>query len=146
MKLLIKEKGKLRLNKFTQWIIYMFFYTLVLILVSCLFKSMYIDNEHYYLYSFLIVFVVYILNETVKPVLVKLTIPITGLTLGLFYPFINLFILKLADWILGSHFDLLDIWVALLISVLLSVSNFIVEGLIIKPLIDTLKSRGEKHA
>ena len=146
MKLLIKEKGKLRLNKFTQWIIYMFFYTLVLILVSCLFKSMYIDNEHYYIYSFLIVFVVYILNETVKPVLVKLTIPITGLTLGLFYPFINLFILKLADWILGSHFDLLDIWVALLISVLLSVSNFIVEGLIIKPLIDTLKSRGEKHA
>ena len=146
MKLLIKEKGKLRLNKFTQWIIYMFFYTLVLILVSCLFKSMYIDNEHYYIYSFLIVFVVYILNETVKPVLVKLTIPITGLTLGLFYPFINLFILKLADWILGSHFDLLDIWVALFISVLLSVSNFIVEGLIIKPLINSLKERGEKHA
>ena len=146
MKLLIKEKGKLRLNKLTQWVIYMFFYTLVLILVSCLFKSMYIDNEHYYIYSFLIVFVVYILNETVKPVLVKLTIPITGLTLGLFYPFINLFILKLADWILGSHFDLLDIWVALLISVLLSVSNFIVEGLIIKPLINSLKERGEKHA
>ena len=146
MKLLIKEKGKLRLNKLTQWVIYMFFYTLVLILVSCLFKSMYIDNEHYYIYSFLIVFVVYILNETVKPVLVKLTIPITGLTLGLFYPFINLFILKLADWILGSHFDLLDIWVALFISVLLSVSNFIVEGLIIKPLINSLKERGEKHA
>lgn len=145
MKLLINEKGKVRLNNIIDWIIYMFFYTLVLILVSCLFKSMYIDNEHYYIYSFLIVFVVYILNKTVKPILVKFTIPITGITLGLFYPFINLFILKLADWILGSHFDLLNIWIALLISVLLSVSNFIVEGLIIKPLIDTLKSRGDSN-
>ena len=31
-------------------------------------------------------------KQTIKPFLVWLTIPITGLTMGLFYPFINLII------------------------------------------------------
>ena len=31
---------------------------------------------------------IYILNKTVKPILFKLTLPITGITLGLFY-FVN---------------------------------------------------------
>lgn len=144
MRLIIKEKGKLRLNKLIDWIIYMFCYTVVLILVSHLFKSMYIDPNHYYIYSFLIVFIVYILNKTIKPILVRLTIPITGLTLGLFYPFINLFILKLADWILGKHFNLENIWIALIISILLSISNFIVDDLIVKPILRTFKKEGEK--
>ncbi len=143
MKLIIIEKGKYRLNRFIEWLIYMFFYTLIMIFISKLFKTMYINPNHYYTYSFLIVLVVYILNKTVKPVLVKLTIPITGLTLGLFYPFINLFILKIADWVLGKYFNLENIWIALFISILLSVINFIVEGFIIKPIIKFLKKEGD---
>ncbi len=143
MKLIIIEKGKARLNRLLDWIIYMFFYTIVMIGVSHLFKTMYIDPTHYYIYSFLIVLVVYILNKTIKPVLVKLTIPITGLTLGLFYPFINLFILKIADWILGKHFNLENIWIALIISIILSVMNFLVEGLIIRPIINSFKKEGD---
>lgn len=143
MDLIIKEKGKMRINKFLDWLIYIFFYTLTLILVSKIFKSMYIEKEHFFLYSFLIVVIVYILNKTIKPILVRLTIPITGLTLGLFYPFINLFILKLTDWILGSHFDLENFWIALIISILLSTCNFLVEGLIIKPIIKVFKKEGD---
>ncbi len=143
MKLVIKEKGKVRLNKLLDWLIYLFFYTLVLILVSSFFDSMYIDNNHYYFYSFLIVVIVYILNKTIKPILVKLTIPITGITLGLFYPFINLFILKLADWILGKYFNLENFFIALIISVLISISNFLVEGIIIKPILKRFKKDGE---
>lgn len=143
MNLIIKEKGKMRINKFLDWILYIFFYTLTLIIVSLNFKSMYIEKEHFYLYSFLIVLVVYVLNKTIKPILVRLTIPITGLTLGLFYPFINLFILKLADWILGSHFNLENIWIALIISILLSICNIIVERIIIKPIIRKFKKEGE---
>ena len=86
MRLIIKEKGKIRLNKFLDWLIYMFFYTLILIIVSKIFDSMYIDTKHYYIYCMLITLIVYILNKTIKPVLVKLTIPITGITLGGFYP------------------------------------------------------------
>lgn len=143
MDLIIKEKGKIRINKLLDWMLYIFFYTLTLIIVSLNFKSMYIEKEHFYLYSFLIVLIVYVLNKTVKPILVRLTIPITGLTLGLFYPFINLFILKLADWILGSHFNLKNIWIALIISILLSICNIVVEQIIIKPIIRKFKKEGE---
>lgn len=127
MHLIIKEKNVVRLNKFIEWLIYMIGYTIVFMLVSKLFKTMHVDPNHFYLYSILIVLIIYILNRTIKPVLVTLTIPITGLTLGLFYPFINLFILKLTDWILGAHFELDNFLIALLVAILLSVMNFIVE-------------------
>ena len=74
--------------------------------------------------------------------LVRLTIPVTALTLGLFYPFINLFILKLADWILGKYFNLLDFWVALAISILISVVNVLIEEFVIKPIIRKVKRHG----
>lgn len=143
MNLIVKEKGKIHLNKLLDWLLYLFFYTITLIIVSLIFKSMYIDKNHFYIYSFLIVLIVYILNKTIKPILVRLTIPITGLTLGLFYPFINLFILKLADWILGKHFNLENFFIALIISILLSICNFLVEGLIIKPIIRKFSKEGE---
>ena len=70
-------------------------------------------------------------------------IPITGITLGLFYPFINLFILKLVDWILGSHFQLENIWIALLVAILLSIINFVMEELVIKPIIKRVNKNGK---
>ena len=94
MHLITKSKEEVHLNKIIEWIIYLLGYTLVFILVSKMFKTIYVNEKHYYLYSTLIVFIIRLLNQTVKPLLVTLTIPITGLTLGLFYPCINLFILK----------------------------------------------------
>ena len=105
-------------------------YVLVFIGVTSFFKSIYIDSDHLIIWSSIIVLVIYILNKTVKPILVTLTIPITGLTLGLFYPFINLFILKLVDWILGKHFQLYNIWIALLVAILLSIINLIMDSII----------------
>ncbi len=142
MHLIIKEKDVIRLNKFIEWLLYMAGYTLVFILISKLFTSMQVDSNHFYLYSMLIVLIIYILNQTVKPILVTLTIPITGITLGLFYPFINLFILKLTDWILGKHFDLHNFMIALLIAILLSIMNVMVEG-IIKKIIKKVKKYGQ---
>ena len=43
--------------------------------------------------------IISILNITIKPVLFVLTLPITTLTLGIFYPFINVIILKIAVYI-----------------------------------------------
>ena len=143
MKLIIKGKNSERLNHLLDWLIYMAGYTLVFILVTNMFKSIYIDIEHSFIYSILIVLILYVLNKTIKPVLVTLTIPITGITLGLFYPFINLFILKLVDWILRSHFELENIWIALLVAILLSIMNFIMEELIIKPIIKRVKKNGK---
>lgn len=141
MRLIIKEKDVFRLNKFIEWLIYMFGYILVFILVSKVFKSIHVDEKHYYLYSTLIVFVIYILNQTIKPILVTITIPITGLTLGLFYPCINLFILKLADWILGGYFELENIFISLFVAIILSIMNFIVEELI-KKILKKVKKHG----
>lgn len=136
MKVVTKGKdNKLRINQFVEWLIYLVGYTIVFLGVSVLFDTFYIDKSFYGLYGFLAVFIISILNKTIKPVLVTLTIPVTGLTLGLFYPCINLFILKLTDWILGSNFDLQNIWIAFIIAILLSIMNVIMENLIIKPLL-----------
>ena len=139
MQLVIKN----RIDRLFDWLLYMLGYTLVFILVSNMFKSVYIDTSHSYIYSTAVVLILYILNKTIKPVLVTLTIPITGITLGLFYPFINLFILKLVDWILGSHFQLKNIWIALLVAILLSIINFIMEELVIKPIIKRVNKNGK---
>ena len=114
-------------------------YAIILILVSTFFKSFTIDDSHLYTYGLLATIIIFILNKTIKPIIVKLTIPITGLTLGLFYPIINLFILKITEWILGSHFDIDGIFTAFFIAILISVSNFLIDDIIIKPIIRRLK-------
>ncbi len=141
MQIIIKEKNKVRINRFIDWLLYMAGYTLVFIIVTSFFDSIYIDNKHLIIWSAIIVLTTYILNKTIKPILITLTIPITGITLGLFYPCINLFILKLTDWILGSHFELKNIYIALFAAILLSITNFIMEE-IIKKIINKVKKHG----
>lgn len=138
MKLVIKEKNKTRINKGIDWLLYMIGYTIVFIAVTSLFKSIYIDSNHLIIWSAIIVLIIYALNKTVKPILFRLTIPITGITLGLFYPCINVFILKLVDWMLGSHFEVKNIFIALFVAILLSITNFIMEE-IIKSIIKKVK-------
>ena len=138
MKLLIKEKNKYRINYFFDWFFHIIAYTIVFILITTLFKTIYVDSNNLILWSSIIVIVLYILNKTIKPVLVTLTIPITGLTLGLFYPCINVLILKLTDWLLGKHFEITSLLSALIFAILLSISTFIVNE-IIKKIIDKVK-------
>lgn len=136
-----KTDKKLRIENFLEWLFFLIGYTIVFILVTNMFDSIYIDTRHSYIYSVLIVLIISILNKTIKPILVTLTIPITGLTLGLFYPFINLFILKLVDWIMGPYFQLNNIWIALFVAILLSVINFIVGEVILKPIVKGVKKK-----
>lgn len=140
MKLLIKEKNKYRINYFFDWLFHIIAYTIVFILITTLFKTIYVDSNNLILWSSIIVVVLYILNKTIKPVLVTLTIPITGITLGLFYPCINVLILKLTDWLLGKHFEITSLLSALIFAILLSISTFIVNE-IIKKIIDKVKKQ-----
>ena len=140
MKILIKEKNKYRINYFIDWLLHIIAYTIVFILITTLFKTIYVDSNNLILWSGIIVIVLYILNKTIKPALVTLTIPITGLTLGLFYPCINVLILKITDWILGSHFNITSLFSALIFAILLSISTFIVNE-IIKTIINRVKKR-----
>ena len=108
-------------------------YTVILMIVSYLFKNtIYLDDSYYGMWCFFAALLIYILNKTVKPFLVWLTIPITGITLGLFYPFINLGILKLVSLLLGGHFKIYGIWFAVLASILISILNVILDDVILK--------------
>ena len=127
----IVEK-KPKINKYLDWFIHMLGYTLVLITVSVVFDdTVYIDNQFFGLWGLLAIIIVYILNRTVKPVLVWLTLPLTALTLGLFYPLTNVLVLKVADWILGTHFQIKGIFMVFIVSVIISIMNAIMDNIII---------------
>ena len=125
--------SKQNLYKFFDWLIRMIGYTLILLFTALLFKNtLYIDNSYYGLWGFIAAVLIYLLNKTLKPVLVWLTIPITGVTLGLFYPFINLIILKMVSLILTPHFQIYGIWFAVCASILISVMNVLMDTLVFK--------------
>lgn len=132
MKVVIKEKNNVRINKFLDSVLYILGYTLVLLIVDAIFNSFDVDN---FWYELLAVVIIYVLNKTVRPIIFKLTIPITALTFGLFYSFINFLILKIVDLILGDHFNIYGFWSGLLIAICISIMNFFVEELIVKPII-----------
>lgn len=124
------------LSNVIDWLIHMVGYAIVLIIISLIFKkTVYIDEGIFGLWGLISSIIIYILNKTVKPLIVWLTLPITGLTLGVFYPFINLFILKLVDWILGIHFAINGLWVALIVAILISIMNIIMEEVVINPIL-----------
>lgn len=142
MKLVIVDKkDKARLNKVVEWIIYMAGYTISFLLISLIFGSFQIDDEHEIIYSFVAVIIIFLLNKTVKPILFKLTLPITGLTMGLFYFVINMFILKLVDFIMLDKLDFTNIWALFFIAILLAVTNVIIEELIVKPIVRRFKRK-----
>ena len=130
-----KDNNKLgyRLNSFIEWLIYMFGYALVLLITSNLFRSLYVENI---LVGFLAAVIIYVLNKTVRPVLITLTLPLIGLSLGLFYFVINVIILLLVDLILGKYFCLTGFFSPFIVSIFISIMNVIMENFIIKPLIE----------
>lgn len=126
---------KIYLYKFFDWLIRMIGYACILILTSMIFKNtLYIDSNLFGLWAFLAAVLIYLLNKTLKPILFRLTIPITGVTLGLFYPFINLMILKLVSFILHGHFEIYGIWFAVCASILISILNVLMDVLVFEKL------------
>ncbi len=115
-----------------KWIFKILGYTLILMTISIIFKkSIYIDNANYGIWCLLISIIIFLLNNTVKPLLFWLTLPITAITLGLFYPFINILILYLVSFIMGNHFNITgNIFIVFLIAILISLMNFIMNEII----------------
>ncbi len=125
-----------RLNLFIEWLIYMVGYALVLLITSNIFRSLYVEN---FLYGFLAAVIIYVLNKTVKPILVTISLPLIGMSLGLFYFVINVIILLIVTLILGKHFYLTGFISPFVVSIFISITNVIMEGFIIKPLIERCK-------
>ena len=144
MKNIIIVKGsnrkKIIKNFFLEWILYILCYSIILIMMSVLFESLNISNEYYGLYAVLASIIIYILNQTIKPVLFFITLPITAITLGLFYPLINVLILYITSFILNDKFQVSGIIIPFFIAILISVLNIFMEGIIIKPIIRSTKN------
>lgn len=143
MKLVVTTKGKnaVRVNRFFEGVLYVISYSIAFLILEALFDSFQINSDYKSFFAVVAVCVIYLLDKAVKPILITLTIPITGITFGLFYFVINTVILKLADWIMGSKLDFTSIWVLFFIAILLSLINFLIEEIIIKPLIRKAKKK-----
>ncbi|MFT6882430.1 MAG: putative membrane protein [Marinoscillum sp.] len=92
---------------------------LAVVIVSYLLPGVSIDG---FLTAVIVAAVIALLNYTVKPILVVLTIPLTVFTLGLFLLVINSFLIMLADYLISGFTVDSFLW-ALLFSLLLSITN-----------------------
>jgi putative membrane protein len=129
-----------KINIFLDWAIHMVGYAIVLIAVSLIFKNtIKIDNSMFGLWGLIAAIIIYFLNKTIKPILIWLTLPITGITLGLFYPFINVFILNMVDYILGDYFTITGLLMSFIVAVLISIMNFLMKYLVIEPIVNRRK-------
>ena len=78
--------------------------------------------------AFIFAAVLALLNATLKPVLIVLTIPVTIVTLGLFLLVLNAVIILIAEYIIpGVSVD--GFWWALLFSLIVSILTSIMTGL-----------------
>lgn len=92
---------------------------LAIIFTSHLLPGISVDD---FLSGILIAALLALLNITIKPVLIFLTIPITLITLGLFLLVINAFLVIIASLIVPG-FTVDNFWWALLFSLILSLVN-----------------------
>lgn len=79
--------------------------------------------------ALIVVIILALLNITLKPLLIILTIPVTIFTLGLFLLVINALMILLVDYFL-SGFNVDGFWWALAFSLILSLITSLFEGLI----------------
>lgn len=132
MKYIIECDVSMGLNKFLNSLINIIGYAVILLLISTCFKTIYFDNSYYGIYILVAALIIYIFNLTIKPILFRMSIPIIGLTFGLFYPCINIVILKLTDFILGTHFETRGIITLFFTVVLISIMNLFMNKIITK--------------
>lgn len=79
--------------------------------------------------ALIVAIVLGLLNIFIKPILVILTLPVTIITLGLFLLVINALIILLCTKIVGG-FSVDTFWTALIFSIILSVLQSIMNGIL----------------
>ena len=98
--------------------------TISIFAVSYILPGVVIDT---FVTALIVAVVMAVLNVTLKPLLILITIPITVLTLGLFLLVINVLVLYAADTLIDG-FHLAGFWWALAFSLLVSLVNGVLLG------------------
>jgi len=99
--------------------------TVSIFAVSYVLSGIQVDS---FLTALVVAVVLAVLNVTLKPLLIVLTIPLTILTFGLFLLVVNVLVLYAADALIDG-FHIAGFWWALLFSLLVSLLN----GILFKP-------------
>jgi putative membrane protein len=109
------------------FIIKLFLNAVAVVIASYILSGIHVEN---FGYAFALAFVLAILNVSLKPILILFTLPATILTFGIFLLIVNASIIMVADWLIGSGFEV-DGWGwAILFSLLLSILNSLLERLV----------------
>ena len=120
-----------------RWLLGIVMNAILFIALAGFFKeSLYIES---FMASLGASFVLSVLNILVKPILIILTLPVTVFTLGLFLFVVNAITLLLTDRIMGSSFEIDSFGMALLIAVIMSLFNAIIQNKVIP------KSKNKKN-
>lgn len=105
-------------STFVEFIIDTLVGAIILLLAQKLFNDIYIAS---FGYAFLAALIISLLNNTIKYFLVIFFMPITILSLGLFYPIIDVIILKITSFFLGSNFNIIGWFTPFFISIFISI-------------------------
>ncbi|HEX9980014.1 MAG TPA: phage holin family protein [Flavobacterium sp.] len=97
----------------------------LVLLLSYFMRGVVVDS---FLTSIIVAVVLGLLNIFIKPVIVLFTLPVTIVTFGVFLLVINALMILLCTEIVGG-FSVDSFWTALLFSLLLSLSQSLVYGL-----------------
>lgn len=101
----------------------------LLLFLSLIIPSFHIDGIGA---AILASFVLAIINILVRPILVILTFPITIITLGFFLFVVNALMLQLTHKLVGDGFYIEHFGIALLIALLMSLLNVILNATVLK--------------
>lgn len=112
-----------------KWLIGIVINAVIFIAIAGYFESFYISSFAAALGAS---FLLSILNILVKPFLIILTLPVTLMTLGLFLFVINAVTLLLTDSLMGSSFEIGGFGMALLMTVIMSFVNLVLQSTIFK--------------
>jgi len=110
--------------------------TLVLLLAASIFRGIYVESV---LYAILAASIIVVLNKTIKPIITILTLPLTIFTLGLFYPFVNVIILKLTGLILGDAFIVEGWIIPFFVAIFISIMTIILDIFITKRIVGGIR-------
>ena len=100
---------------------------IVIIMATKIFRDINVDNVFY---TFITSILLLVFNKFIKPLLKVIMLPLNIYTLGLTYPLVNVFILKLISLLLKPHFVLNGWFSAFFISIFISIMTIIIDLLI----------------
>lgn len=113
----------------SEFIVGIVVYAIVLMIASGLFEAIDVKN---FFYAIIAALILNLLNTTIKPLLVVLTLPLNIITLGIAYPIVNVLLLQFCDFLMGDAFTISGIFAPFIVAIFISFMKILLDNLITK--------------